>query len=56
MPGFVKSVEGSILFQVENKADESTTDYFLREVSPTANCEIMLDEEQPVLLDPELNN
>jgi hypothetical protein len=56
VPGFVKSVEGSILFQVENKADESTTNYFLREVSPTANCEIMLDLDKPILLDPELNN
>ena len=48
--------DGSVMFPIKNKADDSTTDYFLKKASPTANCEIMLDEEQPVLLDPELNN
>ena len=55
-PGFDRSVDESILFEIRSEDTESTTDYFLREVSPTANCEIMLDEEQPILLDPELNN
>lgn len=56
IPGFVKPVDESILFEIRSEDTESITNYFLREVSPTANCEIMLDEEQPVLLDPELNN
>ena len=51
-----QTIDGSITFQVENKADESTTDYFLRKVSPNANCEIMLDLDRPILLDPQLNN
>ena len=56
IPGFIKPVDESILFEVRSEDTESITNYFLREVSPTANCEIMLDEEQPVLLNPELNN
>ena len=56
IPGFIKPVDESILFEVRNEDTESITNYFLRETSPTANCEIMLDEEQPVLLNPELNN
>ena len=56
-PSFIEqNADGSITFQVENKTDKSITNYFLKIASPTANCEIMLDEEQPVLLDPESNN
>ena len=43
VPGFVKPVDESILFEVRSEDTESITNYFLREVSPTANCEIMLD-------------
>ena len=48
--------DGSIYFQVKNTKTESTTNYFLRKASPTANCEIMLDFNKPVLLGSELNN
>jgi hypothetical protein len=43
--------DGSLSFQVENKTTESTTNYFLKHASPTANCEVMLDADKPVLLD-----
>lgn len=56
IPGFVKPVDESILFEIRSEDTESITNYFLREASPTANCEIMLDLDKPVLLDPELNN
>ena len=48
--------DGSISFQVENINTELTTKYFLRQASSTANCEIMLDTNKPVLLEPELEN
>jgi len=48
--------DGSIYFQVKNTKTESTTNYFLRKASPTANCEIMLDLNKPVMLSPELEN
>ena len=48
--------DGSIFFQVENTSTKSTKNYFLRPASPTANCEIMLDANKPVLLEPELKN
>ena len=48
--------DGSIFFQVENTSNKSTKNYFLRPASPTANCEIMLDANKPVLLEPELKN
>ena len=48
--------DGSISFQVKNTKTESITNYFLRQASPTANCEIMLDANKPVLLKPELEN
>lgn len=47
-------VDGSISFQVENINTKSITNYFLRQASPTANCEIMLDANKPVLLKPNL--
>ena len=56
IPGFVKPVDESILFEIRSEDTESITNYFLKIASPTANCEIMLDEEQPVLLEPESNN
>ena len=56
IPGFVKPVDESILFEIRSEDTESITNYFLKKASPTANCEIMLDLDRPVLLDPELNN
>ena len=46
--------DGSVAFQVENINTKSITNYFLRQASPTANCEIMLDLSKPVKLEPEL--
>ena len=46
--------DGSVSFQVENTSTKSTKNYFLRQASPTANCEIMLDTNKPVLLEPEI--
>lgn len=48
--------DGSVSFQVENINSKSITNYFLRQASPTANCEIMLDLSKPVKLEPELKN
>ena len=48
--------DGSISFQVENTSTKSTKNYFLRQASPIANCEIMLDANKPVLLEPESEN
>ena len=46
--------DGSISFQVENTSTKSTKNYFLRQTSAKANCEIKLDENKLVLLDPQL--
>ena len=48
--------DGSIFFQVEHKSTKLVADYFLRQASAKANCEIKLDENKPVLLDPQLKN
>ena len=56
IPGFIKPVDESILFEIRSEDTESITNYFLKIASPTANCEIMLDLDKPILLDPELNN
>ncbi|MEM8723717.1 MAG: hypothetical protein AAGE84_31310 [Cyanobacteria bacterium P01_G01_bin.39] len=48
--------DGSISFQVKNRSSELTTNYFLRQASPKANCEIILDINKPVKLEPELKN
>ncbi len=48
--------DGSIYFQVKNTKTESTINYFLRQASPTASCEIMLDLNKPVKLGAELSN
>ena len=49
---FQQLADGSISFQVKNRSSELTTNYFLRKASPTANCEIMLDANKPVMLEP----
>jgi hypothetical protein len=52
-----ESTDGSILFDVlDQNNTELTTSFFLRQASPTANCEVMLDADKPVSLEPELNN
>ena len=48
--------DGSVYFQVENTNTKSSKSYFLRQASAKANCEIKLDENNPVLLDPQLKN
>ncbi|MEM8723716.1 MAG: hypothetical protein AAGE84_31305 [Cyanobacteria bacterium P01_G01_bin.39] len=53
---FQQLADGSVSFQVENTSTKSTKNYFLRQASPTANCEIMLDLSKPVMLEPELKN
>ena len=49
-------VNGSIQFQIQHRETKSTTNYFLRQASAKANCEIMLDANKPVLLKPEFKN
>ena len=48
--------DGSIFFQVENANTKLIKNYFLRQASAKANCEIKLDENKPVLLDPQWKN
>lgn len=48
--------DGSVSFQVENTSTKSSKRYFLIQTSAKANCEIMLDANKPVLLDPQLKS
>ncbi|MGL5941795.1 MAG: hypothetical protein ACRC2S_15715 [Waterburya sp.] len=51
-------VDGSIAFKIQNENTKSITNYVLKHTSSTANCEIMLNPDKPVLLQPEseINN
>jgi hypothetical protein len=56
--GIEQLEDGSIAFQVENISTKSITNYVLKHTSSTANCEIMLNPDEPVLLqhESEINN
>ena len=49
---FKQLESGYIFFQAEHKYTKLVTNYLLKQVSPAANCEIMLDVNKPVLLEP----
>jgi hypothetical protein len=52
-----EATDDSILFDVVNMNNtELVTSFFLRRGSPTANCAVMLDDNQPISLDSELDN
>ena len=61
-PGFTEQLDdGSISFHVEKEdffvsERQKGRKYFLTKVSPTANCEKVLNVNKPVILDPELDN
>ena len=44
--------DGSIAFQVENKKNKSITNYVLKHDSSASSCEITLDANRPIILEP----
>ena len=61
-PAYVEQLEdGSISFNVakDNTSHQwrnSSINYFLKQASPNANCEITLNADKPIILNPKLNN
>ena len=53
---FQELSDGSVSFLVENTSTKSLKRYFLRQALAKANCEIKLDENKPVLLNPQLKD
>jgi hypothetical protein len=48
--GIVQTPNKSISFVLHNKDTDSSTDYFLRHASPSAQCKITLNPDEPISL------